>query len=186
MTLSEFCIRRPVFATVLSLLLVIFGLVSLERLTVREYPDISRPVVSISTTYRGASAAVVENKITQVIEERVGGIEGVLKLESDSTDERSSIRIEFEVERDIDAAANDVRDRVARVVAALPTEADPPQVTKADASAESVMFINFKAEGMTALEVTDYAERFLLDRFSVLPGVARASISGARRAAMRI
>ena len=186
MTLSEFCIRRPVFATVLSLLLVFFGLVSLERLTVREYPDISRPVVSISTTYRGASAAVVENKITQVIEERVGGIEGVLKLESDSTDERSSIRIEFEVERDIDAAANDVRDRVARVVAALPTEADPPQVTKADASAESVMFINFKAEGMTALEVTDYAERFLLDRFSVLPGVARASISGARRAAMRI
>jgi multidrug efflux pump len=120
MTLSEFCIRRPVFATVLSLLLVIFGLVSLERLTVREYPDISRPVVSISTTYRGASAAVVENKITQVIEERVGGIEGVLKLESDSTDERSSIRIEFEVERDIDAAANDVRDRVARVVAACP------------------------------------------------------------------
>ncbi|HRX88157.1 MAG TPA: efflux RND transporter permease subunit [Steroidobacteraceae bacterium] len=186
MTLSEFCIRRPVSALVLSLLLVIFGLVSLQRLTVREYPDISRPVVSINTIYRGASAAVVENKITQLIEERVGGIEGVLKLESDSQDERSSIRIEFDVERDIDAAANDVRDRVARVLAALPPEADPPQVTKADASAESVMFINFRAPDMTALEATDYVERYLVDRLSVLPGVSRASLSGGRRAAMRI
>jgi hypothetical protein len=110
MHISEFCIRRPVFATVLSLMLVIFGLVSLERLAVREYPDITRPVVSINTVYRGASANVVENKITQVIEDRVAGLEGVIKLESDSADERSSIRIEFDVSRDIDAAANDVRD----------------------------------------------------------------------------
>ncbi len=186
MTLSEFCIRRPVFATVLSLLLVIFGLVSLERLTVREYPDISRPVVSINTVYRGASAAVVESKITQAIEERVGGIEGVIKLESDSEDERSSIRIEFDVERDIDAAANDVRDRIARVLATLPPEADPPQVTKADAGAESVMFLNFRAPAMTPLEATDYVERYIVDRLSVVPGVARASVSGGRRAAMRI
>ena len=120
MHISEFCIRRPVFATVLSLMLVIFGLVSLERLAVREYPDITRPVVSINTVYRGASANVVENKITQVIEDRVAGLEGVIKLESDSADERSSIRIEFDVSRDIDAAANDVRDRIGRVVAKLP------------------------------------------------------------------
>ncbi|MCU0759600.1 MAG: efflux RND transporter permease subunit [Steroidobacteraceae bacterium] len=186
MNISEFCIRRPVFATVLSLLLVLFGLVALQRLSVREYPDITRPVVSITTIYRGASAAVVENKITQAIEDRIAGIEGVLKLESDSEDERSSIRIEFDVERDIDAATNDVRDRISRVMAQLPPEAEPPQVMKSDAMAESVMFLSFNSENMTELEVTDYAERYIVDRLSVIPGVARAALSGGRRAAMRI
>lgn len=186
MHISEFCVRRPVFATVLSLMLIIFGLVSLERLAVREYPDITRPVVSISTSYRGASANVVENKITQVIEDRVAGLEGVLKVESDSEDERSSIRVEFDVSRDIDAAANDIRDRIGRVVAQLPPEADPPQIAKSDASGESVMFISFYSPKMTQLEVTDYAERYLLDRLSTVPGVSRANLTGARRAAMRI
>jgi multidrug efflux pump len=159
MNLSEFCIRRPVFATVLSLMLVIFGLVALDRLPLREYPDINRPVVSVTTIYRGASANVVENKITQAIEDRIAGIEGVLKLESDSSDERSSIRVEFDVSRDIDDAANDIRDRISRVVAQLPPEADPPQVAKSDANAESVMFLSFNSDSMTQLEVTDYAER---------------------------
>ena len=186
MHISEFCIRRPVFATVLSLLLIIFGLVSLERLAVREYPDITRPVVSITTNYRGASANVVENKITQVIEDRIAGIEGVLKIESDSEDERSSIRIEFDADRNIDAAANDVRDRIGRVVAQLPPEADPPQISKSDGSGESVMFMTLNSETMDQLEITDYVERYLLDRLSTVPGVSRASMSGARRAAMRI
>lgn len=186
MNISEFCIRRPVFAAVLSALLVIFGLVSLERLPLREYPDINRPVVSINTIYRGASANIVENKITQVIEDRVAGIEGILKIESDSEDERSNIRIEFDVERDIDDAANDIRDRISRVVAQLPPEAEPPQIAKADSTAEAVMYLAFNSENMTELEVTDYAERYILDRFSTVPGVARASLGGARRAAMRI
>ncbi len=186
MNLSELCIRRPVFATVLSLLLVLFGLVALQSLAVREYPDINRPVVSITTIYRGASAAVVENKITQAIEDRIAGIEGILKLESDSEDERSSIRIEFDVERDIDAATNDVRDRISRVMSQLPPEAEPPQVSKADATAEAVMFLSFNSEKMTELEVTDYAERYIVDRLSTIPGVARAALSGGRRAAMRI
>jgi multidrug efflux pump len=184
--ISETSVRRPVFATVISLLLVIFGLVSLERLPVREYPDIDRPVVSISTTYRGASADVVENKVTQIIEERIAGLEGILKIESDSADERSTIRIEFDISRDMDAAANDVRDRVGRLVASLPPEADPPEVSKADASAEPVMFLNFSAANMTPLEVTDYAERFLVDRLSTVPGVARVGVAGGRRPAMRI
>lgn len=186
MNISEFCVRRPVFATVLSALLVIFGLVALDRLPLREYPDINRPVVSIETTYRGASANVVENKITQVIEDRIAGIEGVLKIESDSRDERSSIRIEFDVERDIDAAANDIRDRISRVLQQLPPEADPPQIAKSDSTAEAVMFLSFNSENMTELEVTDYAERYIVDRLSTVPGVARASLSGARRAAMRV
>jgi multidrug efflux pump len=186
MRISEASVRRPVFAMVISLLLVIFGLVALDRLSVREYPDVDRPVVSINTIYRGASAQVVENKITQVIEDRIAGIEGILKIESDSEDERSNIRIEFDVNRNIDGAANDVRDRIARVVATLPPEADPPEVAKSDASSEPVMFLNFSSETMSTLEVTDYAERYILDRLSTVPGVARVSLFGGRRPAMRI
>ncbi|MGQ0835609.1 MAG: efflux RND transporter permease subunit [Gammaproteobacteria bacterium] len=186
MRISEVSVRRPVFATVISLLLVIFGLVALDRLSVREYPDVDRPVVSINTTYRGASAPVVENKITQVIEDRIAGIEGILKIESDSEDERSNVRIEFDVSRDMDSAANDVRDRVARVLATLPPEADPPEVTKADASAEPVMFLNFSSDSMSTLEVTDFAERHIVDRLSTVPGVARVFSGGGRRYALRL
>ncbi|MFL6550903.1 MAG: efflux RND transporter permease subunit [Povalibacter sp.] len=186
MKISETSVRRPVLAIVISLLLIIFGLVSLQRLAVREYPDVDRPVVSITTDYSGASAQVIETKITQVIEDSIAGIEGILKIESDSEDERSQIRIEFDVSRDIDAAANDVRDRVARVLGNLPEEADPPEVIKADASADPVMFIGFSATNMSMLEVTDYAERNLIDRLSTVPGVARVSIGGGRRYAMRL
>ncbi|MGH8177326.1 MAG: efflux RND transporter permease subunit, partial [Steroidobacter sp.] len=186
MRISEISVRRPVFATVISLLLVIFGLVSLDRLAIREYPDIDRPVVSVTTTYNGASAPVIETKITQVIEDSIAGIEGILKIESESQDERSQVRIEFDVSREIDGAANDVRDRVSRVMGDLPDEADPPEVIKADASAEPVMFISFSSASMSLLEITDYAERNLIDRLSTVPGVARASIGGARRYAMRI
>jgi multidrug efflux pump len=186
MRISEISVRRPVFATVISLLLIIFGLISLDRLATREYPDIDRPFVSISTSYNGASAAVIETKVTQPIEDAVAGIEGILKLESDSEDERSNVRIEFDVSRDVDAAANDVRDRVARVIGALPDEADPPQIVKADSSQEAVMFLHFSSSKMSTLEITDYAERNLIDRFSTVPGVARVSLNGGRRYAMRI
>src|SRR5262245_42439289 len=186
MRISEVSVRRPVLAIVISMLLTIFGLVSFQRLQTREYPDIDRPFVSISTTYRGASAPVVETKITQLIEDSVAGIEGILKLESDSEDERSQVRIEFDVSRDVDAAANDVRDRVSRVLGALPPEADPPQIIKADASAEPIMAVSFSSETMSMLEVTDYAERNLVDRLAAVPGVARVGIGGARRYAMRI
>src|SRR5690606_4151751 len=182
----EISVRRPVFATVISLLLIIFGLVSLQRLSVREYPDIDRPVISITTTYTGASAAVIETKITQVIEDSIAGIEGILKIESDSEDERSSVRIEFDVSREIDGAANDVRDRVARVLSNLPEEADPPEVLKADASADPIMHIMFGSDSMSTLELNDYAERNLIDRLSTVPGVARVSINSGRRYSMRI
>ncbi len=186
MRIAELSVRRPVFATVLSMMLVIFGLVSLQRLSVREYPDIDRPVVSITTSYRGASSAVIETKVTQVIEDSVAGIEGILKIESDSEDERSQVRIEFDISRDIDAAANDVRDRIGRVVARLPMEADPPQVVKADANADSVVTLAFSSDTMSMLELTDYAERNLVDRLSTVPGVASVGIVGGRRYSMRI
>jgi multidrug efflux pump len=186
MQISELSVRRPVFATVISLMLVILGLVSLQRLSIREYPDIDRPVVSVTTRYIGASAQVIETKITQVIEDSIAGIEGILKIESDSDDERSQVRIEFDVSREIDGATNDVRDRVSRVLGSLPPEADPPEVIKADASAEPIMFITFSSDSMSLLEVTDYAERSLTDRLSTVPGVARVGINGGRRYAMRV
>ena len=186
MRLSEISIRRPVFATVVSLLLVVIGLVSLGRLPIREYPDINRPVISVTTSYRGASAAIIENKVTQVIEDRIAGIEGILKIESDSEEERSSIRIEFDISRDIDGAANDVRDRISRVVNDLPEEADPPEVVKADTNTDPVMWLNISSDRISTLELTDYAERYLVERVSTVPGVARVQISGGRRYAMRI
>ena len=186
MILSELSIRRPVFAAVISLLLIIFGLVSLQRLAVREYPNIDRPIVSISTTYRGAAAAVVENKVTEVIEERIAGLEGIRKIRSQSLDERSNISVEFDVSRDVDSAANDLRDRVSRVLNELPDEVDPPQIVKADANADPVMFLNIAAEGVSILELTDYVERNLVDRFSTVPGVARVALNGGRHYAMRI
>jgi multidrug efflux pump len=115
MLLSDTAIRRPVFASVLSLLLLVFGLLAFDRLPLREYPDIDPPVVSIQTDYPGAAAAVVETRITQLIEDRIAGLEGIRFIRSTSVDGRSNIDIEFDLSRDIDAAANDVRDRVSRV-----------------------------------------------------------------------
>ena len=186
MILSDFSVRRPVFATVMSLLLFILGLAAFQDLPVRQYPDIDPPVVSIETLYRGASAEVVETKITQLIEDRIAGLEGIEKLTSASQEERSSIRIEFNLDRDVDEAANDIRDRVARVAAALPEEADPPRIAKVDNDTRAVMYLNVTSDRLSGLEITDYADRFLTDRFSTVPGVARVRISGERRFAMRI
>jgi multidrug efflux pump len=186
MFISDLSIRRPVFAAVISMLLVILGLAALVRLPVRQYPDIDPPIVSIETSYRGASAEVVETKVTQIIEDEIAGLEGIEKLTSTSMDERSDIMVEFILSRDVDAAANDIRDRVARVVNRLPMEADPPQISKSDSSSEPVIFLNLSADRYSGLEITDYAERYLVDRFSTVPGVARVRLSGARRYAMRV
>jgi multidrug efflux pump len=186
MILSDQSVRRPVFASVISMLLVILGLAAMGNLPVRQYPDVDSPVVSIDTRYRGASAEVVETKVTQVIEDQVAGIEGVEKLTSNSRDERSDIRVEFSLGRDIDAAANDIRDRVSRVLDQLPNEADPPEIAKVDSGSQAVMYLNLSSDFMDGLEITDYADRFIVDRLSTVPGVARIRISGARRYAMRI
>jgi len=184
--ISEISIKRPVFATVISLLLVILGLAALMNLPVRQYPDVDPPVVSIETAYRGASAEVIETKITQVIEDRIAGLEGIEKLTSNSSDERSEIRVEFNLSRNVDDAANDIRDRVARVVSSLPPEADPPEIAKVDSDTQGILYMNLTSDRMNGLEITDYAERFLVDRFSTVSGVARVRISGARRYAMRV
>ncbi len=186
MIISEHSVRRPVFATVISALLVLLGLAAMSSLPVRQYPDIESPVVSIETSYRGASAEVIETKVTQVIEDVIAGLEGIEMLTSVSRDERSDIRVEFSPSRDIDGAANDIRDRVSRVVDQLPREADPPEIAKVDATRSSIMFLNLTSDRHSSLELTDYADRYLVDRISTVPGVARVRITGARRYAMRI
>ncbi|HET7203498.1 MAG TPA: efflux RND transporter permease subunit [Steroidobacteraceae bacterium] len=186
MRISEVSVKRPVFGAVISMMLVILGLLAASRLAVRELPDVESPVVSIETEYLGASADVVETKITQVIEERVAGLEGITKITSQSIDGRSSINIEFDPGRSVDEAANDVRDRVARVAGSLPPEAEPPEVGKVDFGAEAIIWLALSSDTLSALELTDYAERELVDRFSVLPGVARVRMGGARRYAMRV
>ena len=186
MVLSDTSIRRPVLATVLSAGLLIFGLFAFDRLTVREYPDIDRPVISIGTTYRGASAPIIETQVTQVIEDAIAGITGIDAITSTSREGSSSVNIEFEPARDIEGAANDVRDRIARAVGRLPDEAERPRVAKSDSDARPMIWMAVTSENMGGLALTDYAERFLVDRFSAVPGVARVMVGGGRRTAMRI
>jgi multidrug efflux pump len=186
MLLPDLSVRRPVFASVLALLLICFGVMAFFQLSTREYPDIAPPQVSVSTIYEGAAADVIEKRITQPLEDEIGGIEGIRTLRSSSMDGRSAITIEFELGRDLDSAANDVRDRVSRAARRLPQEAERPQVTKADAEATALIYISVEAEGMSSMEITDYAERYLVDRLAVLPGVASVNIYGGGERSMRI
>ena len=186
MLLSDISVKRPVFALVLSALLVAFGILSFDRLPLREYPDIQSPIVSVSTNYPGASASVVENRITEVIEDRLAGLQGVKVMESSSFDGRSNIRLEFKLNRDIDDAANDVRDRVSGILNNIPQEAEPPEVRKEEDSEDVVFWAHLVAPDLSQLELTDYARRYLEDRFSVLDGVARVRVSGGSIYAMRV
>jgi multidrug efflux pump len=186
MLLSDISVKRPVFASVISLLLIVFGIVAFMRLPLREYPDIDPPVVSIETVYPGASAGVVETRITQLIEDRISGVEGIRTVESRSIDGRSNITITFEVDRDVDSAANDIRDRVSGILDDLPAEADPPEIQKADADADVIMWLNLAGDDMSVMELTDYARRYLVDRFSTLDGVARVRVGGGLEYSMRI
>ncbi|MGZ9097530.1 MAG: efflux RND transporter permease subunit [Micavibrio sp.] len=186
MSLPSICIRRPVFAIVMSLLLVLVGLISYERLTVREYPRIEEPIVNVSTTYPGASAEIVESQITQPLEDALSGIEGIEYITSSSREERSQITITFNIDRDVDIAASDVRDRVGRSRGRLPDEVDEPTIAKVEADAQPIIYLAFSSDKHSALEVSDYADRFVKDKLQILPGVAEVNINGERRYAMRI
>jgi multidrug efflux pump len=186
MVLSDLSIRRPVFATVLSLLLVVIGVIAYARLTLRELPAIDPPVVSVSVEYPGASAAVVETRITQVLEDSLSGIEGVETIESQSSNGEGSISIEFSLDRDIEAAANDVRDAVSRVLDRMPPEADPPEIEKAESDSDVIVWLNMSSTRMDTLQLSDYADRYVVDRLSSLDGVARIRLGGGQRYAMRV
>ncbi|AWL11088.1 Multidrug efflux pump subunit [Saliniradius amylolyticus] len=186
MLLSDLSVKRPVFATVINLLLIVFGVVAFSMLSLREYPDVDRPVVSINTNYPGASASIVESRITQLLEDRISGIEGIKNISSSSRNGRSSINIEFELSRDIDAASNDVRERVSRALNNLPEQADPPEVFKSNSDENVVVWYNLRSDNMSVMELTDYADRYIVDRLAIVNGVARVRIGGGRTYAMKV
>ena len=186
MSLSELCIRRPVFATVLSLIILLIGIVAYGRLTVCEYPQVDEPVVSVNTTYKGASAVLIESQITQVLEGSLAGIEGIDIIESTSRSESSRITIRFKSDIDVDTAASDVRDRVSRVRGRLPDEVDEPIIAKVEADAQAIIYITFRSDRLNAIELTDYVDRYVVDRFKNLTGISDAAIYGERLYAMRI
>ncbi|GLK55486.1 multidrug efflux pump [Methylopila capsulata] len=186
MKIAETCIRRPVFATVLSLVILLVGFVSYQRLAVREYPNVDEPTVSVTTAYPGAAARIIESQVTQVLEDSISGIEGIDVIESQSRQESSRITVRFNLNVNPDVAASDVRDRVARVRQNLPDEIDEPVIAKVEADAQPVMYLAFRSDRMNQLELTDYVNRYVLDRFKILPGVADIQIFGERKYAMRI
>lgn len=186
MSLFELFVRRPVLSTVLSLLVVLIGFVSYTRLTVREYPNIDEPVVSVQTTYRGASAEIIETQLTQILENSIAGIEGIETITSTSRQERSQISVRFRPDVDPDVAASDVRDRVSRVRGRLPDEIDEPIIAKVEADAQPVMYLSLTSSRHSPLELTDFADRFIADRVQNITGVAEVRILGQRQYAMRI
>jgi multidrug efflux pump len=184
--LSDFSIKRPVFATVMSLAIVLFGVISFTRLPVREYPDIDPPIISVTTLYRGASPSVVETEITNVLEEQFATLSGVKTLSSSSREQGSVITIEFELNQDVDEAANDVRDRVSRIRGRLPREVDDPIIAKVDADAQAIVWLALSSERHDGLELSDVADRILKERLQRLSGVGSVIIGGERRYAMRV
>ena len=186
MNLPALCIERPVFSIVMSLFLVMIGLISYDRLTVREYPSIDEPIVTVTTVYPGASAEIIESQITQPLEDSLSGIEGIEFITSSSREERSQITITFKISRDVDIAANDVRDRVGRTRSRLPDEINEPTVAKVEADAQPIIYLAFSSDRHSQLEVSDYVDRFVKDRLQTLPGVAEINLNGERRYSMRI
>ncbi|PKB19037.1 multidrug efflux pump [Novosphingobium kunmingense] len=186
MTLSDLSIRRPVLAAVVAILLSIAGLAAFFDLSVREYPNIDPPVVSIETSYTGASASVIESRITQLLESRLSGIDGVETITSSSSDGSSRISVEFTPGSDIDAAANDIRDRISSAAENLPAEAQPPETTKIDADNQPIMFFSVRAPGWSIEKLADFVDRVVLERLSTINGVARVQMLGGTKPAMRV
>jgi multidrug efflux pump len=186
MRISDLSIRRPVFATVVNLVIVLLGLIAYDRLSVREYPDIDVPVVSVETRYPGASAKVIESQVTVPLEEELAGIDGIDYVSSVSRAEKSEITIRFKLDRDEDDAASDVRDRVARVRGTLPSDVDEPVIGKVEADASALLWVVFFSDKYNQLEVTETIDRLIKDRLQVLPGVAKVIYFAPRYYAMRI
>ncbi len=186
MSLSSLSINRPVLATVMSILIILFGIIGMTSLGVREFPSVDPPIITVSTNYTGANADVIESQITEPLEESINGIEGIRTLTSVSRDGRSTITVEFDLNIDMEAAANDVRDRVSRSLWNLPPDADPPIVSKADADASPIIFLNIRSEQRNLLELTEIAERTFKESLQTIPGVSSISVWGSKRYSMRL
>ncbi|MDO6593511.1 efflux RND transporter permease subunit [Neptuniibacter sp. 1_MG-2023] len=186
MVLSEISIKRPVLATVMSLLILLIGFISYDRLSIREYPKIDLPVVTVETNYPGASASIIETQVTQIIEDSLSGIEGIDFMNSISRTEKSQISITFNIDREPNAAAADVRDRVSRVTGQLPDDIDPPIVTKTEADAQPIIWLAFNSDRHDMMEVTEIADQRVKDQLQTVSGVANIRVVGERKYSMRI
>ena len=186
MWISDLSIRRPVLASVMAIILVLFGLVSLTFLSVREYPDIDPPIITVTTIYPGANADIMESSITERLEDQLIGIEGIRSMHSVSREGVSSVFIEFELERDVNVAAQDVRDRVSRARGQLPDDIEEPIIAKQDSDAQAIMWLGLSGKNFSTLQITDYADRYLKDQLQTVAGVGNVIIGGAREYAMRI
>ncbi|CAG4969222.1 efflux RND transporter permease subunit [Novilysobacter luteus] len=176
MVLSDISIRRPVFATVINLVVLLLGIIAYDRLAVRQIPNVDTPVVTVNTSYPGASAQVIESQVTQPIEDALSGVEGIEYMQSVSREQSSQVTIRFRLDRDPDGAASDVRDRVAQARQRLPDEVDEPIVQKQEADAEPIIFLAFSSDQHSQVEIADYAERLVKDRIQQIPGVAQAQV----------
>jgi len=186
MSLSSVSIRRPVLATVFSIVIVLFGAIGLTYLGVREYPSVDPPIITVSTNYVGANADIIESQITEPLEESVNGIAGIRSIKSVSRDGRSTITVEFNLEVDLETAANDVRDKVSQTVGQLPPDADPPIVSKADADSRPIIFLNIQSDQRSLLELTEIAENVFKERLQTINGVSEIRIWGQKKYAMRL
>ena len=187
MFITELCIKRPTVSWVMSLILIVFGLFVFWKLPVRELPNgIQPPVVQVQVDYKSASASIVDQEVTQVVEDVIGGAEGIKNIDSKSENGRSTINVEFDTSINLDNAANDIRERVARVVDNLPTESDPPQILKRAAGFTTTMWLSLSSSTWSDLELGDYAERFLVDQFSSVKNVGRIRVGGLRELSIRV
>ncbi|HET9058039.1 MAG TPA: efflux RND transporter permease subunit [Chitinophagaceae bacterium] len=187
MNISELSLRRPILAIVMNIIIVLFGVIGFNFLGVRDYPAIDPPNISVRTNYAGANAEIIESQITEPLEKAINGIAGVKNITSQSSQGNSNITVEFEVGADLEAAANDVRDKVSQAIRSLPADLDaPPVVSKADASSDAILFMLLKSDTRNQLEMTEFANNNLVERFQTIPGVSNIQIYGEKRYAMRI
>ena len=187
MFITELSIKRPAVSWVMSLILIVFGLFVFWKLPVRELPSgIQPPVVQVQINYKSASASIVDQEVTQVVEDVIGGAEGIKNIDSKSENGRSTINVEFDTSINLDNAANDIRERVARVVDNLPSESDPPQILKRAAGFTTTMWLSLSSSTWSDLEIGDYAERYLVDQFSSIKNVGRILVGGLRELSIRV
>lgn len=186
MSLSSLSIRRPVLATVFSIVIVLFGIIGFNYLPIREYPSVDPPIVTVSTSYIGANAEVIESQITEPLEDQINGIAGIKNLTSVSREGRSTVTVEFDLDVDLETATNDVRSRVSRAVGNIPPDADPPIVSKADADASPILFFNIKSDSRNLLQLSEVAENYFKERVQTIPGVSNVQIWGDKTYSMRL
>ncbi len=186
MNLSDISIKRPILSLVLSILIVLFGIVGYTNLAVREYPSVDPAVISVRTNYPGANADIIESQITELLEENINQVQGIKNLRSSSSDGRSDITAEFDLNVDMETAANDIRDKVSQAIRQLPPDCEPPIVTKADANDQTIFTVTLQSERRSLTELTDFANNVFKERLQTIPGVSRINIWGERKYAMRI